>query len=112
MSTAVRATCHNFTNVQSHRFIFSRGKPCVISWLAVSFRIPRSDVYKLWNSSSTLYISEIFLRLKPSSRSLSASIVLSRLEPGILFLLVFRYLVSKKCLKLLFPRLAIVQRKL
>ena len=46
MSTAVHAMCHNFTDVQSRRFIFSRGKPCVISWLVVPFRIPKSDVYK------------------------------------------------------------------
>ena len=65
MSTVVRAPCHNFTDIQSRRFIFSRGKPRVISWLVVPFQIPRSKVYKQWNSSSTLYISEIFLRLEP-----------------------------------------------
>ena len=37
MSTVRCATCHNFIGDQSRRFIFSRGKPRVISWLAMSF---------------------------------------------------------------------------
>ena len=60
---------HNFIGEQSRRFIFSRGKPRVISWLVVSFRVPRSAAYKKWNPPSTLYISKIFLpdtsRLEP-----------------------------------------------
>ena len=46
MSSVICATYHNFIDDQSRRFIFSRGKPRVISWLVVSFQIPRSAVYK------------------------------------------------------------------
>ena len=46
LSTVRCAMCHNFIGDQSRRFIFSRGKPRVISWLVVSYRIPRLVVYK------------------------------------------------------------------
>ena len=67
--------------------------------------------------SRTPFLDEVrraFLTLVHKGRSweVSVSIVSFRLDPGILFLLVFRFSVSKTCLKLLFPRLVIVQRKL
>ena len=85
-----------------------------LGWF-VSLHMPRSAAYIWWNSFVTLYISKILfpdtLRLEPHLE-VFAFIVSFRLDPGILFLLVFRFLVSKNCLKLLFLRLVIVQRKL
>ena len=84
-----------------------------LDWF-MSLHMPRSAAYIQWNSSVTLYISKIFFPYTPHLKprlEVSASIVFFRLDPSILFLLIFRFLVSKKCLKLLFPCLAIVQRK-
>ena len=95
MSTVRCATCPNFIDDQSHRFIFSRGKPRVISQLVVSFQMPRSAFYKQWNSSSTLRVSKIFFpdtpHLEPRLEVPSRLQLPSVLEPGILSFLVFRF---------------------
>ena len=115
MSTVRCATCHNFIDNQSRRFIFSRGKPRVISQLVVSFRVPRSTAYKQWNPPSTLHISKIFLpntsRLEPRVEVAPHSQPSFVLKPGILSFLVFRFSfnIAKKCL---FLRLVMAQKKL
>ena len=99
-----------------YRFIFLRSTPRVIPWLVVSFQVLRSAAYKQWNSSSTFYISEIFLPdtpcleprlevfLHPQSFSIQSQVFSSFSSLGFQF--------PKKSLKLLILRLAIVQRKL
>ena len=115
MSTVRCATCHNFIDNQSRRFIFSRGKPRVISQLVMSFRVPRSTAYKQWNPPSTLHISKIFLpdtsHLKPRLEVPPCPQPSSILELGILSFLVFRFSfnIAKKCL---FLRLMMAQKQL
>ena len=59
MSAIRCAMCHDPIGDQSHRFIFSRSMPYVAFWLVVSFQMLKFVAYNQWNSSATLYISEI-----------------------------------------------------
>ena len=67
------ATCHDPIGDWSRLFIFSRSMPRVTFQLVVSFQMLKSTAYKQWNSSATLYISEISFfdipHLSASSRS-------------------------------------------
>ena len=90
--------------VASHVDQLLRGERHVsfLDWF-VSLHMPRSAAYIKWNSSVTLYISKILFpdtpRLEPHLE-VSLSIVSFRLDPGILFFLVFRFLVFQKMSKI------------
>ena len=91
---------------------FWRSMPHVTFWLVMSFQMPNSTTYKQQNSSPTLYISEIFfldicclgprLEVFPHLQSPFVQIQVFSSSSS----LGFKF--SSKCLKLLFPRLAIV----
>ena len=108
--------CYNPISDWSRQFIFLRSMPRFTLWLVVSFQMLKFAAYKQQNSPTTLHISEIFFFdipcLNASSRSVSSSLVLLRLELSIFLILILRFSFNiLKCLKSFSPDLVIVQIK-